>query len=79
MVRFLRLGFGFLAPLYFLIEGPVTPINNYGYIIVSVIIGEVIDRAEYYDEIDIVTPRKQMLLDQEALLSRSNVGHRFLE
>jgi len=73
LVSFLRLGFGFLAPLYLLLDEPVRPINNYGYIIISVIIGEVIDRAEYYDEIDIVTPRKQMLLDLEAAMSRSNL------
>lgn len=78
LVSFLRLGFGFLAPLYLLIDEPVTPINNYGYIIISVIIGEVIDRTEYYDEIDIVTPRKQILSDMEAALSWNNPGHRCL-
>jgi hypothetical protein len=73
LVSFLRLGFGFLLPLYLLVDEPVRPINNYGYIIISVIIGEVIDRTEYYDEMDIITPRKQMLLDLEAALSRNNL------
>jgi hypothetical protein len=43
-------------------------IGIYGVLIVSVIIGELIDRIEYYDELDIVTPRKQMLLDLEQLI-----------
>lgn len=62
----MRIISGFIAPLFLLIAKPGTMLNYYGYIIVSVIIGEVIDRTEYYDEMDIVTPRKQMLLDLEA-------------
>ncbi|MDQ1353261.1 MAG: Dimethyl sulfoxide reductase anchor subunit [Acidobacteriota bacterium] len=68
LVSFLRLSTGFLVPLILLAVNPGTLINYYGYIIISVIIGEVIDRTEYYDEIDIVTPRKQMLLDLETAL-----------
>jgi hypothetical protein len=71
----LRVGFGFLLPLYLLVDEPVRPINNYGYIIISVIIGEVIDRTEYYAEMDIITPRKQILSDMDAALSRSNLDH----
>jgi hypothetical protein len=41
--------------------------DYYGYVIISVIIGELIDRTEYYDELDIVTPRKQMLMDMDRL------------
>ncbi len=75
LVSFLRVGSGFLVPLFLSAANPGAMVNYYGYIIVSVIIGEVIDRAEYYDEIDIVTPRKQMLLDLETAMSRSNPGH----
>ncbi|MGE5344263.1 MAG: DmsC/YnfH family molybdoenzyme membrane anchor subunit [Candidatus Omnitrophota bacterium] len=39
-------------------------------LIVSILIGEMIDRIEYYDELDIVTPRKQMLIDLEAMRSK---------
>jgi FKBP-type peptidyl-prolyl cis-trans isomerase 2 len=49
-------------------------IDYYGYVITSVIIGEVIDRTEYYNELDIVTPRKQMLMDLEASLNRKRSG-----
>lgn len=66
LVSILRVSTGFLAPLILLTVKPSIMINYYGYIMISVIIGEVIDRTEYYDEMDIVTPRKQMLLDLEA-------------
>ena len=33
------------------------------WILVSVLIGEVIDRAEYYEELDVITPEKQIESD----------------
>ncbi|MCU0285147.1 MAG: dimethyl sulfoxide reductase anchor subunit [Acidobacteria bacterium] len=73
LVSILRIITGFIAPLILLIVRPGIMINYYGYIIISVIIGEVIDRTEYYDEMDIITPRKQMLLDLEAALHKNNL------
>jgi len=70
LVTLLRIGFGFLVPLILLLLSSDSEqiFDYYGYVIGSVIIGEVIDRTEYYKELDIVTPRKQMLMDLEALL-----------
>ena len=67
---------GFLLPLAFFLLKPVNPGTFYGYVIAGVILGEVIDRTEYYDELDIVTPRKQMLLDMEQLLKDDTFGDR---
>lgn len=49
----LRLGFGFLLPLILLL---INPLNFVGVIIVSIVIGEIIDRCEFYMELDILTP-----------------------
>jgi Fe-S-cluster-containing dehydrogenase component len=37
--------------------------NIQWWIFASILIGEIIDRAEYYDELDIITPQKQILSD----------------
>jgi hypothetical protein len=68
LVSFLRIGFGFLVPFFLLVLYPGEMMDYYGCVIICVIIGEFIDRTEYYDELDIVTPRKQMLIDLERLL-----------
>ncbi len=66
----LRLGFGFLVPvLFFLIgHGNSQDINIYILVVASVISGEFIDRLEYYDELDVITPEKQMLIDLKKML-----------
>lgn len=68
LVSLLRIGFGFLVPFLLLVLYPEEMMDYYGYVIISVIIGELIDRTEYYDELDIVTPPKQMLMDMEKLI-----------
>jgi Fe-S-cluster-containing dehydrogenase component/DMSO reductase anchor subunit len=72
LISLLRIGFGFIIPLVIFILNPdfakeMVIIGVYGFLIVSVIIGELIDRIEYYDELDIVTPCKQMLIDLERI------------
>jgi Fe-S-cluster-containing dehydrogenase component/DMSO reductase anchor subunit len=73
LISLLRIVFGFIIPVIIFVSRPgfragMKIIGIYGVLIVSVIIGELIDRIEYYDELDIVTPRKQMLLDLEQLI-----------
>ena len=72
MISFFRIIFGFIVPLVIFVYNPDFIKSNilgiYGLVIGSVIIGEIIDRTEYYDELDIITPRKQMLMDLEKLL-----------
>jgi len=52
----LRLGFGFVAPLALWRVYP-------GWVLPAVVVGEVIDRCEYYFDLDLVTPRSQIALD----------------
>jgi hypothetical protein len=73
LISLLRIVFGFIIPVIIFVSRPgfradMKIIGIYGVLIVSVIIGELIDRIEYYNELDIVTPRKQMLLDLEQLI-----------
>jgi len=72
-VSILRILFGFVIPLsmFFLFPQNLAEIDIfsvYGILMVCVLLGEIIDRMEYYSELDIVTPRKQMLLDMDFLL-----------
>lgn len=62
LLTLLRIGFGFLLPL---ILPLIDPLNFVGNIIVSIVIGEIIDRCEFYLELDILTPRRQMRMDLE--------------
>ena len=68
LISLLRVGFGFLLPLVFFLLNFENMADYYGLAILGVILGELIDRTEYYDELDIVTPRKQMLLDMEEMI-----------
>jgi len=68
LVSLLRISFGFIIPFIILVLEPGFINGIYIFLIVSVIVGELIDRTEYYDELDIVTPQKQMLIDLEYLL-----------
>jgi Fe-S-cluster-containing dehydrogenase component len=52
----LRLGFGFVAPLALWRVYP-------GWVLPAVMVGEVIDRCEYYFDLDLITPRSQIALD----------------
>jgi len=72
LISLLRIVFSFIIPLIIFVFSPgyakdIKIIGIYGLVIVSVTIGELIDRVEYYDELDIVTPRKQMLIDLERM------------
>lgn len=76
-VSFLRLAFGFVAPAIIVIMYPefinaISLTGLYGVVTASVIVGELIDRTEFYDELDIITPQKQMLADLEFLTADLN-------
>lgn len=73
MVSIFRVLSGFVLPAVFLISqtkifGVSTFFSLYGILISCVVVGDLIDRAEYYGELDVITPRKQMLIDLEHLL-----------
>jgi Fe-S-cluster-containing dehydrogenase component len=67
-ISILRLSFGFIFPLL-LVMLEFRDINNYIPATVSIIIGELFDRGEYYDELDVITPEKQILKDLHVMLS----------
>jgi Fe-S-cluster-containing dehydrogenase component len=73
-ISLLRIGFGFVLPMVIFISDPDfakgSIIGIYGFLILSIVIGELIDRGEYYDELDIITPRKQILLDIEKKINK---------
>lgn len=75
LVSLLRVSLGFFVPLILLVLRPENIFVYYKYVIIGVIVGEVIDRTEYYDEMDIITPRKQMLMDLKKVL-KEMVGAR---
>lgn len=55
-----RMDFIISYPLLFWLLG----LNNLSYwILVSFILGEIIDRVEYYNELEIITPQKQFYID----------------
>jgi len=72
LVSVLRVLFGFGAPLVLLVaKGPLLPGTTGLAVTVGVLIGELIDRAEYYGELDVITPEKQIQADLFRLLSLS--------
>ncbi|UCG86928.1 MAG: 4Fe-4S dicluster domain-containing protein [Gemmatimonadota bacterium] len=63
----IRLGVGFGVPL---VLSLLDPIQTYHLIVASVLLGESVDRAEFYAEIEIMTPERQMALDLDAEIRR---------
>lgn len=76
LISVLRIISGFGAPLVLLIaKDPLLP-GAFGLAAtMGVLIGELIDRAEYYGELDVITPEKQILADLLRLLSLSRYAH----
>ncbi|MCK5056922.1 MAG: 4Fe-4S binding protein [Candidatus Aminicenantes bacterium] len=72
LISMLRLGLGFLFPLALFILD-LQNNNICALSTVGIIIGEFIDRGEYYDELDVITPQKQLLKDlKDMLIERSS-------
>ncbi len=64
-----RIILGFFIPVFFLWSN-VLDFNSFFWIILTIILsGEFIDRMEYYSELDIITPEKQVLIDLKNALS----------
>lgn len=62
VLSFFRLITGFILPIALWFTAPV---NSIHYIMASVVIGELIDRCEFYLEMVILTPKTQMTIDLE--------------
>ncbi len=67
LTAILRLGFGFLFPAALLVFAGRWA-HVHAWVTVSILIGEILDRSEYYSELDVITPEKQILKDLERLL-----------
>ena len=68
VISSLRLILGFFLPLGWLFFAENHHIVYYYGLTASVWLGEIIDRGEYYEELEIITPRKQMLIDLKQML-----------
>jgi len=68
-----RITFGFLIPLiYFFSTGADWNAGIMGWgATIMLIAGEFLDRGEYYNELEVITPEKQMLMDLKAMLRKS--------
>ncbi|UCC48203.1 MAG: dimethyl sulfoxide reductase anchor subunit [Gemmatimonadota bacterium] len=62
MLSAARLGLGLLTPLALWV---IAPVGSRGYIIGLVLLGELIDRGEYYDELESESPRRHMAAELE--------------
>ncbi|MFC2103317.1 DmsC/YnfH family molybdoenzyme membrane anchor subunit [Bacteroidota bacterium] len=70
IVSAFRILFGILFPVIIILVSSEIPGSLSIYIIIAVIIGEVIDRCEFYNELEILTPKKQISLDLEKELKK---------
>lgn len=59
-----RIVIGFLLPAALWLPGTGAPL---GWIIVPVVLGELIDRCEYYDELEVESPARSVAIELEAL------------
>lgn len=67
LLSLFRLTFGFLLPFWML----VSSLESFGlYIAISVILGELIDRMEFFMETDVVSPKQKIITDMEEDLAR---------
>ncbi len=66
----LRIGIGILVPAVLWWMGPA---ELYWVSVGCVILGEIIDRSEFYIDMDIITPRKQMFFDFKAALKNRSL------
>ena len=67
ILMLLRVGLGFVIPalIFLFFKG----FSGYFFLVIAfVVMGELIDRIEFYRELDIITPDKQMLIDLRRLL-----------
>jgi Fe-S-cluster-containing dehydrogenase component/DMSO reductase anchor subunit len=72
VLSFFRIGLGFIIPLVLLMVSTGENPHFFWIILSSIIGGELVDRSEYYGELDIITPEKQILIDLRSMLLNNN-------
>ncbi|MFC1553020.1 DmsC/YnfH family molybdoenzyme membrane anchor subunit [candidate division KSB1 bacterium] len=70
-VSAIRIIFGFFIPI---LTMQITSGEYYWYILLSVLVGELIDRWEFYNELDFLTIKKQISGDMKKLIGRKEYG-----
>ncbi len=63
LASFFRIILGFIVPLIIFLSTNDSSGDLFITIILSVVLGEIIDRCEFYAELDIITPGKQINMD----------------
>ena len=63
-----RIVVGFLLPPALWLAVPGAPL---GWIVVPLVLGELIDRCEYYDELEVESPARSMAIELETLIARA--------
>jgi DMSO reductase anchor subunit len=67
----LRTASGFLVPL---VVWPTMGDHAATYVTAAVLLGELVDRLEFYAELDLLTPERQMTIDLQAAISANPSG-----
>lgn len=73
LIIFFRILIGFILPALILFMNNADGLS-FTIIIISVILGELIDRCEFYDELDVWTPEKQIAADMNFELQNETVS-----
>lgn len=68
IISCLRIILGFIVPLIIWIQ---EPFGNFIIILGFVLVGELIDRCQFYNKLSIITPQKQMLEDFKTKMSKN--------
>jgi hypothetical protein len=66
-----RLGIGFVLPV---VAGLLNPARWPAWALAGTVAGELIDRCEFYAELEVPTPERTMARELERRLSRSGLG-----
>jgi hypothetical protein len=67
-----RIGLGFGLPL---VLGVMDLSQMYAFTLASVLLGELVDRSEFYTEIEIMTPARQMAMDLDRFVIPEQQPH----
>ena len=68
IISILRVGIGILTPLFLILSS-----TNYPFVLIVslVLLGEIIDRSEFYMDLEVITPKKQIQADIDLSLNKN--------
>lgn len=65
----LRIGFGFIAPIFLWNQ---LSTGVWEFLFIAILIGEIIDRIEFYQEAEVISPKRQISLDTKKMMRSMN-------